>query len=247
MKVVVNGQEFATKKALLTYARQLLARLGVTPDVEAADPDAYDFIWSLLQRHPRAEQKLADVKRVEVGEPVSSKPSKRVYGVWLNYENGERDDVSLLNKCISGGEGTIASKLRDAFREAVKPQVLQFRRASKAKECVACGDAAAYENLDVDHKVQFIDLMTSFMDGRTDVPSTFDSVDGIIHRKFKACDADFETAWIAYHAEHARLQMVCKCNRVSLRAARKKGDAMAQLPGSCADVCKQLADSSVSS
>lgn len=99
--IIINDVPFRSANALVIYTRALLARVGVTHDLEETDRDAHAFVWSLLQRHPRADVKLRDAVRVEINEPMGSTPTKRFYGVWLHYSDGRRDNISALKKCIT--------------------------------------------------------------------------------------------------------------------------------------------------
>lgn len=215
--VTIHDKTFPSKVAATEYARALMAEVGVSLDVSKTHPDAYPFLMALAGRHPRADEKLRDVVRMEINRTTASSPNKKVYGAWLHYANGERDDISLLKKCISGTD--TSDKLVACMRQAIDDQIIAFRESDAPKVCAVCNTAGTM--LHVDHIIEFKTLKADFLKGRTDVPTSFDSdPDCKTHQRFKAADVEFETAWSEYHRGRADLQYAChKCNTSTLHSA----------------------------
>lgn len=214
--VTIHDKTFPTKAAVTEYARSLMAEVGVTTDLAKTHPDAYPFLMALAARHPRADEKLRGAVRMEINRTTSSCPGKPVYGAWLHYADGGRDDISLLKKCVSGKD--TADKLGACMRQAIDDQVLSFRESDVEKKCAVCG--ATGTMLHVDHVVEFKTLKAEFLAGRNDVPVAFDSdPDCKTHQRFKAEDAAFEEAWSSFHRERAVLQYACHlCNTPALHS-----------------------------
>lgn len=220
--LTIHTETFQTLKAATAYTRALFARVGVTLDLQSADPEAYAFVWALLQRHPRAAEKLKDVVKLEINEVAGSRDNKRVYGVWVIRSDGSRDDIAAIGKCINGRDSTPKAMLLAAMRQAIEPQIKQHRRLSASTICAACGESVDASDSHVDHIITFSELTNKFLHGRMDVPTTFDSdADSTTHRRFKAADKAFEDAWVTFHAKEAKLQITCaQCNLKTLRALR---------------------------
>jgi hypothetical protein len=218
--VVIHNKTFTTKLAATAYVRTLMAEIGVTTDLEKTHPEAYPFMLALVARHPRSSEKLDGMVRLEINHTTSSTPDKTVYGGWIHYADGTRDDVSLLNKCISGAES--GDKLAASMRQAIDNQVLEFRASAGKPVCAVCGVSDTM--MHVDHVIEFHQLAKKFMKGRTDVPTIFDpDPDGKTHQKFRQVDHVFKAAWEQYHKDHAKLQLAChKCNTSSLHSKTKK-------------------------
>lgn len=223
VEIKIHDRTFKSQAAAREHVRSVLGDIKATRDLRLTHPEHFDFIESLLHRHPRADSKLKDVVRLEVREALCSRPSKRMYEVMLHYIDGRKDNCSALYKCISGKDLSDNAKLAQAMRQAIEYQIKEFRATTDQNACVVCGVSCKDAMLHVDHVIEFQELKAMFLKCQEHAPpdSFADDIDSILQKKFLPCDADFENAWKAYHKENADLQLACeKCNLGVLRSSR---------------------------
>jgi hypothetical protein len=201
---------------------------------------------ALLRCHPESAKKLDGVARIEVvcdtkydfitlgfrenyGTPMK-------FGLLLHYGDGRVDDISWT-KCVAhsgvgrarkkGAKDWVDRALHGAMRNAVAPQVAAFRHG-KEPVCESCGTEVTDAPMHVDHDGEgFSAMARAFLSGLGDADRTR-LLSGVVsapqlmtRHRFHEDVVDLERAWQAYHAEHARLQLVCAhCNLSVLKIAR---------------------------
>ena len=222
--ITIGSLTFASKKAVESHTRALLQATGPMRDTRANCGDVHAFLLALFARHPDADAKLAHHTTFDIVRTNTSSTGA-AYGCLVHYQDGRVDDISW-KLCVSGKHASQRNKLLDAFRQAVQPQIDEFRAAS-VDECAHCG--AAGVGCHVDHVVEFRELVADFLAGRTDVPRCFADAPMTMHRhEFAENDAHFCSAWSAFHRQHARLQMACAdCNLKVLPHQRRQARSVA--------------------
>ncbi len=91
---------FKTKKQLKAYIREVIDEIGLCPSISKYHPEHMELFMFLFKRHYRYPEKfygLVDVKIIY--SPEFGKPQLEV---WIIKDDGTEDNVSVLNKCITG-------------------------------------------------------------------------------------------------------------------------------------------------
>lgn len=220
----MSYEQLDTKAKIKAYTRDILARLGECKDLQEQHPSEYDyFIEFLFPRHPKYPQKFLDVKSVG----IRKNPSYRHLEVYLVYNDGKIDGVSVLKNCASGRQ--TKDDLTIAMRFSVAPQIKAFRKSAVQKcelcgattEGIKCGTTTegikrgcSLNDLQVDHENPlFIELKDSFLsETKLPIPTEFRSKKDNT-KTFTEADWAFRASWQDYHRTHAKLRMLCgPCN-----------------------------------
>jgi len=193
-----------TQKQLKECVRKTLDKIGVCSSIKQFYPDEWEGFMFLFRRHSDYPDKFHGLSDIQIRyNPIFRTQLETI----IVKNNGDEDDVSLLNNCITGKP---KDNLTIAMRNAIYPQIQEFKLHS-VMECVLCHCTT---NIHIDHyQPQFVDLTTAFLqDWNGLLPNTFEQND--CHSKiFTHADTDFELKWIAYHRSHAVLRVLCKtCN-----------------------------------
>lgn len=103
-------------------------------------------------------------------------------------------------------------RLTSAMRNAVRRQAMGWKRIQGRAIC--CARCKSSSHLHVDHLCPpFIEIQTSFLAGRDDVPVNFDMCSKTCVSKFRKEDATFKRHWQRYHKARATYQLLCRtCN-----------------------------------
>lgn len=132
--------------------------------------------------------------------PVYPSDPRHLY--WIS--DGASESFSWLN-CITAI--TPEQRIKKAMRESVRPDTDEFKWGFDPQECVLCG---ASEHLQTDHvDPSFERIANEFMKLHKDIAL----VDGIggVGEVFE--DMNIEAEWIAFHAQRAVYQLLCRsCN-----------------------------------
>ena len=194
-----------TKAKIKAYTRDILARLGECKDLQEQHPTEYAYFTQFLfPRHPKYPQKFLDMKSVG----IRKNPSYRHLEVYLVYNDGKIDGVSVLKNCTSGRQNK--DDLTIAMRSSVAAQIKAFRK-SAVQTCEICQSTS---DLQVDHENPlFIELKNSFLrETKLPIPTEFHSKKDNT-KTFTEADYAFRASWQDYHREHAKLRMLCgHCN-----------------------------------
>lgn len=194
MQYRIHTRTFSTKKAALAYCSALLKN-GISED-------DFPFLHDLLLRHPNAELKIGPgVESFYIGSCE--------YGdcFWLRRVDGTKTDWSF-RQCFQPLKPE--TKTSQAFRQVVRPQILQFKDDLEwPRRCALTDVLIERDAAHADHIVPFRVLLDNFLTdlGLTlaDLP-TVEQDDGETSRTLQ--NTDVARQWYEYHAKHARLQAV---------------------------------------
>jgi len=200
--------QFKTQKALKKYVREIVDRIGLCESITTQYPQEHLDFCELFTRHPEYPNKFLDFVDIFIRyNPVI----KTQLVVYIRKANGEIDDVSVLNKCITGKP---KDSLKTAMRVSIQPQIDEYKNANYIRRCELCGVS---DRIEIDHhseKMPFAKLYVDFMEmNKLPIPTSFNNTKGHI-KCFNELDHTFEETWKQYHKENAILRMLCrKCNR----------------------------------
>ena len=213
MTLVLGNLTFPGKPSARRYVVQYLHKTPLGPLPE----DAYDWMIALLARHPNFDQKWQDVMHIEIG--TTERYNTRC--IYLVRRDGSKVDISYTKALYNRITRRMYKyDVKKAFRYAILSQINAFREAAfmQLNECEMCGCELHHGNTSVDHdftKVKFSTLVREFcaLHGHTIHSVPIRSVG--IEKELE--DDAFREAWVAYHADHAVLRLLCiRCNNLEV-------------------------------
>lgn len=197
------------KKQAIARCHEIVDR---TDDHESVTDDDFEFLIWLLDRHPRAAEKIGNgVDRFSV-QTIAMGTHTR--GFVVHRIDGSSTDFSYY-KCVSAPNE--AGQVRQAMRRAVADQVIAFKRASVAQGPLVCqvtSEPLTWYTAHVDHAPPvFLTLADRWAASVGGYPAIrlSPAKDGEIGRALEDPEP-----WQAFHQEHARLRIVSRLANLSL-------------------------------
>lgn len=200
-KYMLGGRSFATKDEIKKHCQDLLHDSESVRSFERGSPE-FAFLFDLLQRHYRSDEKVG-VGVESFG--IKSMMGSRCFEVWRTDSTCE---VFSYHKCISAPNVNV--ERTKAFREEVKEQTYHFRSEALAAEdprCAITGRTVTNETADVDHIVEFQQLLGDFL--REEQLELADiKVDRTAENRPTVADRRIALLWKEYHRQHAQLRLL---------------------------------------
>ena len=197
-------KSFNSQKKLKEHVRKIIDEIGECSSIKQYHPEQWDLFMYLFERHSNYPEKFDGLIDVSIRyNPVFKNQLETI----IIKNNGQKDDVSVFNNCITGKP---KDKLTIAMRTSIIPQINQFRN----KSSLICELCKSIKNIEIDHfEPQFADLKKTFLDNWKDtLPINFKQNKS--HSKiFIENDINFKNEWNEYHRKNAKLRVLCKkCN-----------------------------------
>ena len=197
-------RNFKTQKELKGYVKECINEIGECYSIKESHPDKWDLFIYLFERHYNYPEKFHGLTDIKIKHnPIFKNQLETI----IVKANGEEDDVSVLNKCITGKP---QNNLCIAMRNAILPQILTFKY-NNPQQCVLCQNTST---IHIDHfEPQFEDLKADFLSAwKDELPDKFRQNE--CHSKvFEPSDIQFENKWFDYHLKNASLRVLCSnCN-----------------------------------
>jgi hypothetical protein len=197
--ITIGEQTFKNQAELRAHIRKLFE--SHKQDVFTANQETHDFIMQLLPRHHMYASKISggiNHFRIERGRNSRSDWFDTII---VRPDNSEAT-LSMEACIVAGQKRPLTVDTKAAMRAAIVPDVIAFRDASN-QQCATC-KAKAYE---VDHcgSKEFNQLAQDFINENglcNDIGRT--------NTKWGFINTDYANKWIAFHREHATLQMLCR-------------------------------------
>ena len=199
--------QFKTQVSLKKHFREMIDRIGVCDSVKTEYSQEFLDFCEVFTRHPEYPYKFTGFIDIKINRNPDLQNQLVVY---IIKNNGEIDDVSVMNKCMTGKS---KDNLKIALRVAIQPQIDEYKNNNYIKVCELCGE---HDIIEIDHHSEnapFVKLYTDFMEINTlPLPTSFNDTKNRM-KCFKELDYNFEEQWIQYHKENAILRMLCRtCN-----------------------------------
>jgi len=205
-----------TQKKVKEYTREIIERIGICNNIKEEYETEYNyFIEFLFPRHYEYPEKFENIENIGIQYNPYFRNQKELI---IIKTNGEIDNVSALNYCVTGKKG---NDIISAMRDSITNQILYYRNSRKKLRCKLC---ESNEKIEVDHyEPQFIELSKNFLkDYKGELPTKFED-NKFNGCKFKVEDNNFELEWNKYHKDSARLRLLCKkCNNTRKKTTFKK-------------------------
>jgi Protein of unknown function (DUF3223) len=216
----LGAEHFRTKADAVERIRSVLYGRPLYTPIAGVD---FDLCWALIERHPRAVEKIGcGVQSIDV-RPNPDHPGNR--GFWITRIDGSVSDWSFVRSLYPT---THADLVRHAMRAAIVDQILAFKNSvfdvQPNVPCAVTGEPCTREDAHIDHAPPvFLELAQRFAEqsGGYDTIRVSEGGDGQIGR----CLADLKQLrrWQAFHAQHARLRVVTRLANLSV--LRRRGAA----------------------
>jgi len=192
-----------TKKELIDYYKNLINSTGLCPSLKSNYPSIFFELMDLFRNHPEYPEKVRDVIDISI---TRNKLNSKYFELQIQKANNTTDNISY-RCCIN--KPNKDRNLKSAMRNAIYPQILEFRNNCELSECSIC---RSKENIQIDHIILFHKLYDDFLKERIDIPTSFD--DNVYNMAmFKQENKEFENEWKVYHKKYALLRCLCmKCN-----------------------------------
>ena len=192
---------------LKKYFREIIDRIRLCESVKTKYPIEFLDFCEVFKRHSEYPDKFIGFIDIKIDYNPEFKNELVVY---IIKNNGEIDNVSVMNNCITGKS---KDKLKIAMRVSVQPQIDEFKNKCYIRVCELCG---VRDEIEIDHhseKTPFAKLYFDFMEINTlPLPTSFNETKSYM-KCFKEVDNIFEEKWINFHKDNAILRMLCrKCN-----------------------------------
>lgn len=198
-----------TKKALIERAREIIDRNQIDVPFSADDLIEFSEVTGTEVRFAvrRINPTYPDPRHVHVIAYDWSEPRQ---WSWVKAIRIDRDrdpaEASAMRR---------RTNEQRALRESVKDDLREFRECCEPQVCEQCGSV---DDLCADHlHPPFIDIANEFLNhyGPIELAEFPGSSDRI-------ADPNVEAAWVAFHAQRATYQLLCRpCN--SSKGARRLG------------------------
>lgn len=212
----VNGETFATKKALQDRVRSIL---WAYKDGDMVNMFDAPFLVELFRMHPDSEQKIGcGIASIEVRRnPVY--PSTQ--GFWIIREDGSNTDISYL-ECLT--ETPHHKRFERACRVAIEPSIIAFKQlsfdmAGGKLQCPFTNEWLTFAGSHADHVAPktFQVLLSDFLrEHGVDVALVKvngKGEDGAIQDTLDS--NELKRAWIDYHNSRAELRIVSRLGNLS--------------------------------
>jgi len=200
----IRDLTFKTKKELGSWCRKMIA----TGQERPYTYDEHIKLLALLERHPRAEQKIGvGVRR------FFTRKIFQYYCLHLERFDGSSTDFSYL-KCVKGSPTSILSIWRDAARMGIRDQILDFRAQAFSVHPVRCeisGVRLRQADSHVDHVFPdtFIVLSNRFLE-EYDLTPSFEWLSKPEDNQYRhyITNARILRLWQEFHRREAKLRML---------------------------------------
>ena len=207
--------DFESGEELRNYVIGIIRQIGLCENLLSKNPAAFQFFKDLFNRHPEKERKgvplLIDI---HIRKFPKTNPRKTLLEIadhqfWIAKSDGTEESISW-NTCAKGEGNPVGKKLNWAMRQAVEPQIREFKTARRGSPCEFCG---SHEKPTADHIKKFKDLKDEFLALRPDHPTEF-AKNEFAQEIFRAEDEEFVRSWQEYHKVNATLRILCEpCNK----------------------------------
>ena len=219
MPYLIAGEAFVTKEALTARCRAILA---ATPDGQITDDNSAAFLFELFQYHDEWHQKAA-------GGVHSISTQTTPHGTRcfvLLKRGGDHIDISFPHAIRLVPSIRMAALLpqalrdfRSAARYAIRAEIHDFRDRTlkEGHNCPYTGETLTRSDCAVDHTPPktFDRLLFDFCQAQALNPlHTAVGSDGGTVATF--VDRELQSAWQAYHREHAELRLLSKFGNLQL-------------------------------
>lgn len=195
----LDGKTFKRQKDMYVYTQVKINEIK-NGSVYPGD-EHFAFIHHILDRHDNKTEKIGcGVKRFEVSDEIRGGKRIQIY-----RRDDSKVDFSWV-KCVKLNTGK--GNLNTCFRNAIRPQIEEFRKTSIGKNCDMC---SASQDLQVDHVKLFSHLTREFVKLR---PPSEVYQDPTQPNNISFVNADYAAEWQRYHADNCTLRILCgHCNQ----------------------------------
>ena len=198
MKLCIGGVDFKTKRAAKKYVTETI-RKYIGSEINESSDD-YAFFIALWVKSPAW---VDGATHFEVATKFNGAAIRAVTceGIKIDFS---------LRAAIRGKDVGTWTKLTIALRQSIRPQIQQFKAkcSGRCDMCDRCG------HLEIDHIIQFKDIMSGYLDSRGRV---YPEIYTYTHSGwiFTQDDLEFEKEWQEWHRSRCSLRPLCvHCHKI---------------------------------
>jgi hypothetical protein len=161
-KYTIGDQDFATKKACLTYTQNLMN--GMSPCQIRKGEEHYEYLMCLIGQHPRYEEKVGS--GIECFSVERNPLNVKAKHLNLRRTDGSVESISW-NLCCKfqtyspPNEKRNRRSLISAMRSAIKNDTMEFKNNQIVLKCKLCDTEDA--SFHTDHVVPFQVIRDAFL------------------------------------------------------------------------------------
>jgi len=206
-KYNIGDIQFKTKKECETYTRNIINSLGCCTINKTHTQ--FNFFENLLKNHQEYTDKMGT--GIEYFYIIKNPLNKKCFHAMIQRTDGSKTDFSWLDCCKFKKRST-KEDLTKAMREAVKFDMIEFKRSNKLI-CNLCNvENLPYDKYHIDHvEPSFKTLSEDFLKTKQNIPTTFSECKTTYTTIFKDEDKEFKNEWFLYHHNNCKLQVLCSC------------------------------------
>ena len=187
----------------IKYFKNILNK-GLTNSLKTERINDYNDLIELIKLHPEYSEKSKNMIDICI---KNNKLNPKYYEFNIIKDNGLYEDISY-RECIHNNRQKKDSKIKEAMRTAIVPQILDYRY----NNIMICNFCNSCQDIHIDHIILFKDLYNEFINNENNIPDTFDT-NNYNQYCFTENDKDFKNRWYNFHKNKALLRPLCKiCN-----------------------------------
>jgi len=202
----IYNKTFSSKMKCKNYTRELLKRNLNKTITEGED---FNYLISMIDLHPE--------KQYKIGDGIESFHIKHDFynniALFINQKTKKLVSVSWVSICNFKAP-SITQLFKDAMRQAIDPQIYEFRQKKFREGKLICEFCNRTDNIHIDHIKQFKQIYEEFFEEyEFEIPKYYTKEEGTNRCKFTDHDTELKNVWYNFHKEHASLRPLCKdCN-----------------------------------
>jgi len=211
VSIVINDQEFKTKKELTQFVRTIL--YGAAPEMPLGEVEQA-FLLALLKRHKYAAKKVGcGIAMFFVRVNATWGSNNRCF--WLRRVDGTETDFSFL-ECIT--PTPLRAEFMRACRHTISQQVIDFKGSQKLvlgpmMVCPVTGERIAIDDAHVDHTPPqtfqaIVDAFVAQYQIDVDLVPIIADRDEQLANEF--ADLAMADLWATFHQQNARLRLISR-------------------------------------
>jgi hypothetical protein len=201
--IKVGSKTYKSVNALQKDVKNIMAKLSET--YIRKDSEYYDFFLSLMSRHYKWSFFIDDIDYFYI---------KSLYDynqINMYMKNGSLEIPSYKKAC-DGKTPNPFEDMKIALRLSINESIKKYKNSNENKICEFCN---TLDDIQVDHKYEFCNIVKDFIKDRDYLPTEFrKELNGLIFFKDNEKDKTFEKEFIKFHdSVENNLRYLCrKCN-----------------------------------
>lgn len=195
MEYKLKSHKFSNQAEFINFIKTILNKYNYN---ESLNLDDFFLICDLIDRHPQSKEKIGcGIQNIQVRKDKNFNTKQ----FWIIRTDGSEIDFSYI-KAVKAKDKTNLQKFKDAAREAVSSQIIQFKVSANAN----------FPGLHVDHIIPFEKFILSFI---YEFNINVDQVKITGDTRSEFMDKELKDSWKKYHLKNASLRILTASENLS--------------------------------